>query len=353
MRLESLPGPCGPNRDWQRLGLASQNPFVTLEWAAAWWRHFGRDRPLHILGFRDDSGTLIGLLPLYLASRRPVRVLRFIGHGPANQLGPVCAPEHRVVAAAALKQALSELDWNVYIGERMAVAEGWHDLLGGVVTRLESSPTIRFESADWDHYLSTRSANFRQQARRFERRLDRKYELRFRVADDQRRIEDDMDTFFALHDARWAREGGSSSFAGPLRDFHREIGALALAGGWLRLWFLELDGVPRAATYNFQLGHASWFFQSGRDPEFNNDRLGQVLLNHTIRQALREGIDEFKLLIGEHGYKDRYATGDAPVETIALARGVASRAALKTIIPARNAFRAAGQRLQDTKTHTS
>jgi CelD/BcsL family acetyltransferase involved in cellulose biosynthesis len=352
LAVEPLPGLPSPNAEWQRLGLEAGNPFSTWEWASAWWRHFGGDRHQRILGCRDGSGDLVGILPLYLASGRPLRILRFVGHGPANQLGPICLPQHRDAVARAFRNALADqAGWDVCVAERLDASEGWRELIKGSVTRFESSPIIRFDTSDWDEYLASRSANFRQQTRRLERRLEREYSLRYRLASDPDRLEQDMDTFFALHEERWESAEDSVAFAGSLNQFHRDLAALALAGGWLRLCFLELDGVPRAANYSFGLGGAYWYFQAGRDPAFDKDRVGIVLLNNVMREAVQSGSGEFKLLLGTHDYKSRYATDDVPVETVAVARNPATRAALRMAVPSRRALRAVRQRLRKPPAH--
>ena len=99
--LESVRG------EWTDLAARSDNVFATYEWLAAWWRHFGRDRPLLLTSVRDAAGDLVAILPLYLAARRPVRVVRFLGHGATDQLGPVCAVADRDRARRALADFLS------------------------------------------------------------------------------------------------------------------------------------------------------------------------------------------------------------------------------------------------------
>jgi CelD/BcsL family acetyltransferase involved in cellulose biosynthesis len=340
LRVEPLPDLPGGEEEWKQVGHECGNPFTTWEWAATWWRHYGEGRPQRILGCRDEGGALVGVLPLYLAARRPLRVLRFVGHGFADQLGPVCAPGRRAGVAAAFGRALADdRGWSFCVAERLSAAEGWRGLIDGTVTRSEPSPTIRFDGADWEGYLASRSSNFRQQARRMERRLARGYELNFRLASDPARLEDDMDLFFRLHYDRWAGAGGSGAFIERRERFHRELVALALREGWLRLSFLELDGVPRAALYCFRLGGADWYYQAGRDPDFERQRVGYVLLNNAVREAANDGMSEFKLLLGEHGYKSRYTDDETPVETFAIARNAALATALRLGVPLRDRLR--------------
>jgi CelD/BcsL family acetyltransferase involved in cellulose biosynthesis len=315
--------------EWGALAEAAGNLFATPEWAECWQRHVGhRYRPL-TLGARADDCRLMGVVPLAVRGRRPLRVARFQGSGVGDELGPACAPEDRDGVAAALREALDarELPLDLLLAERMPAPQGWARALGMRRLRDESSPVLRTDATSWDDYLASKSSNFRSQLRRKERALARDHGLAFRLADDPERLHRDLDVLFDLHRARW---GGAESvaFAGPRVDFHREFAAVALERGWLRLWILELDGRPAAAWQGFRFAGAELFYQSGRDPACDRLSVGLVLLAHTIRAALEDGVREYKLLRGGEGYKDRFATDDPGLETAAVARGTAARAAV-------------------------
>ena len=49
-----------------------------------------------------------------------------------------------------------------------------------------------------------------------------------------------------------------------------------------------------------------------------------MLLAHAIRQAAADGVGEYRLLRGGEGYKHRFATADAGIETVGVARGLAA-----------------------------
>jgi CelD/BcsL family acetyltransferase involved in cellulose biosynthesis len=88
----------------------------------------------------------------------------------------------------------------------------------------------------------------------------------------------------------------------------------------LRLWRLELDGVPVAAWYGFRFGDTEFAYQSGRDPTHEREGVGLVLLAHTIRESLEQGIRAYRFLRGGEAYKAHFADADEPVTTWALAR---------------------------------
>ena len=315
---------------WTELAAQAGNVFSSWEWASTWWRHYGGNRALMLYACRDAAGRLVAILPLCRGSIARMRTIRFIGHGVADQLGPVCARADRPAVARALRKALldSPSGWDAFIADRIPADHGWSALLPGHRVRREPSPTLSLRGLTWEGFLAARSQNFRQQVRRRERRLQRERGLRFRLATDPDRLGDDMTTLFALHAARWGAE--STSF-GTHGDFHREFAARSLQRGWLRLWFAELDGSPVAAWYGLRFAGDEYYFQSGRDPREEASSVGFVLMSHTIREAVGDGQQTYRLLRGGEAYKDRFADGDAPVDTLLSAHGATGRAAVAAV----------------------
>jgi CelD/BcsL family acetyltransferase involved in cellulose biosynthesis len=338
-------------REWSAVAMRSDNIFATWEWADAWWRHFGGANRLRVVVCRDAAGAVRFVVPLYLAALGPLRLLRFVGHGPADELGPICAVGDRHRAAAALQLALSAVQerWDVFLGERLPASTSWEAVSGARRLKREATPVVRLDGRTWDGWLATRSANARQQVRRFERKLARQHELRLRLCAGDAELPRDLDVLFALHDARWGDEA-SGAFTEPRRRFHREWAAVALARGWLRLWTLDLDGRPAAVFYGFRFGESDYYYQAGRDPAHGPSSVGFVLLLHTIRDAATAGMSAYRLLRGDESYKDRFADDDPGLDTIlvpATPRGrLAGRAAVVALRMGPEVRRSIGQLLR-------
>ncbi|HEX8051929.1 MAG TPA: GNAT family N-acetyltransferase [Thermoleophilaceae bacterium] len=307
--------------DWQRLAEAAGSPFSTYEWAETWWRHYGAGRELHLLRCRDDAGRAFAILPLFLARSRPVRILRLVGQGAADQLMPICAPQDADAAAAALHEALRDglAGWQALIADRLP-GEEWAERLGGRALDRTPSPVLEAGGASFDDWLATRSKNFRDQVKRRERKLAKSHELAFRLTDDPARLDEDLGTLIRLHRERWGDASGS--FEGGREEFHRDFARVALDRGWLRLWTLELDGRPAASWLGYRFGGDEWYYQAGRDPELEREAVGFVLMAHTVRAALDDGVARYRLLLGGEGYKDRFANADHGLHTTMLGRGV-------------------------------
>jgi CelD/BcsL family acetyltransferase involved in cellulose biosynthesis len=332
LTLEPLDGLSAAREEWTALAEQAGNLFATWEWADAWWSVYGGGRgDLVITGCRDASGALVGILPLYASRRGPVRMLRFVGHGPADQLGPVCAPGDRHAVADALKRLLDGRRWNVMLAERLAPAEGWTGMLGGTVVHREDSPTLQIGGRSFDEYLASRSKNFRDQVRRRARKLAREHDVAFRLSD-AATLDGDLNTLFRLHDARWSgADEETSAFDAERQRFHMAFARHAVERGWLRLWVLEAGGAPVACWYGFRFAQTEWYYQSGRDPDWEKQSVGFVLMAHSIQAAFDDGMLEYRLLRGGEGYKERFASDDHGIETMALARGPVGRAALAAV----------------------
>jgi CelD/BcsL family acetyltransferase involved in cellulose biosynthesis/dTDP-4-amino-4,6-dideoxygalactose transaminase len=329
LRLVAVAGLDEVRETWQALARRSRNVFATWEWADTWWRHFGACRQLRVSVCRRSSSEAVAVLPLCSARERSLRTLRFIGYGPADQLGPVCAPKDAPAVARALRRELASRmsPWDLFVADHLPADEGWGALLGARFAAREPSPVVDIQTTDWDAFLAARSASLRKQIRYQERRLEREHALSYRLAAEPARIDDDFELLRSLHERRWAA-GVSDAFAGPRRAFLRDFVRCALERGWLRLWFLELDGRAVAGWLGFRYCGVESYYQGGRDPAWDRRSVGAVLVAHTLRAAIRDGMTEYRFLRGGEAYKDRLATRDAGVETLVLAGTSAGRAAL-------------------------
>ena len=325
--------------EWTALAAGGGNVFATHEWASCWWRHHGGDRRPLVTACRAGDGRLLAVLPLYLWAARPLRILRFIGHGAGDQLGPVHAQGDRGAVEPLVRQALGSLGWDLFVGEQLPARALWSGALEAGVIRREGSPVLAAPAGGWPEYLAGRSANFRQQLGRKERNLARRHRVELRLVTEPERLPEAMDRLFELHALRW---GGDGSAFLPRAPFHRDFAAVALGRGWLRLWLLELDGRPAAAWYGFRFGGVEHYYQSGRDPAFDHLSAAFVLLAHTIRAAFDDGVTEYRFGRGQDPYKYRFTDTDPGLETIAATRGPVAAAAL---LAARRAYPLAKRRM--------
>lgn len=310
---------------WNRLAERARNLFGTHTWAHCWWQVYGDGGTPKVLV--DDPVDPRVILPMY-TSGRLLRQLRFIGHGPADQLGPVCAPGDSTLAAPLLRAAIAdgELAADVLLLQDMPVADPWWSPLGARRISTEQSPVLEFTEFDsWEAFLATKSRNFRGQAVRKPRRLEKAHKVTYRLADADT-LERDLDDLWRLHAARW--DGGSPLLDDRFLRFIATFCDAALERDWLRLWMLDVDDETVSALLVFRFGEDEYCYQFGRDPAWDSESVGFVLLVHAIAHALDTGAREFRFLRGDEDYKGRFASREADIETRAVPAGLRGRAAI-------------------------
>lgn len=300
--------------DWERVAANGGNIFGTWEWNHLWWRRYGRGRTLRVAVHLEDA-EITALVPLFLWSQRGLRILRLVGHGHGDRLGPVTRDDDADTAVSALQHALAAQPYDVFVGDWVAGAHHWSRTLGGRVVRTTGYPIVRLPQS-WAEFLAALSPRFRKGLRNLRNRLEREYELEHRYAD-AATLDRDLDTAFRLHRARFG-EHGRCNYCGEHESFQRDFARVALERGWLRLLFLELDGEAVCFEHGFVFGDAYFAYQAGRDPAWDRHSVGTLLELETIRRAIWAGLAEYRFLGGDETYKYRFPAEDPRLETVAV-----------------------------------
>jgi CelD/BcsL family acetyltransferase involved in cellulose biosynthesis len=337
LSIEILDSFEGIEAAWGALALEAGNVFGTPEWAATWWLHYGRGRDLRVVACTTPDGRLAAILPLSVQRRIGLRVVRYLGVGPADELGPVCHADLRPAVAHALRLALTRLRADVLIADVHPADAGWREQLDGWSVDREPSPRIVFAGRTWDEYYLTRRSEMRRRLKRDERRLRESHGLSYRLTSEVT-LASDLDALFAFHAAR---HGSSSNFVAD-EPFHRDFAAVALRNRWLWLRTLELDGRPAGAVIEFAYGRTVSAYQAGMDPAWSRYSIGSLLNREGMRESLGAGATEYRLLRGGEAYKYRWAdkADDLVLETFALprtARGRLGGLGVASVVRARHA----------------
>jgi CelD/BcsL family acetyltransferase involved in cellulose biosynthesis len=314
--------------EWRPLAEQRGNAFVTPEWFLAWLRLCGQGWEPRVTEIRTPDGTLRGILPLVASGAGGRHVLRSCPVGDLFHPAAQARDEEVVAAAAAPAVASRRRGPRSLLLENVDAGGAWWRALAeaspaplATVERAESVlPSVELAGLSWEEYLAGRSRQLRSQLGRKLRSLRREHEVQFRRTQRPGEVRTDLETLFRLHDARWAERRGNSTLAdAALREFHLEFATAALERGWLRLCVMEVDGEPIAALYGWLIGGRWSYYQAGFDPAWSRHSPGFLLLAETIREAIEEGASEYDMLLGEEGFKSRFATSSRSVCTVFLA----------------------------------
>ena len=319
---------------WEAVAARAPSPSPFMSWA--WHRAWADSMPAaevaasEALVLWGAGGAVAALLPVLLRSislhRVPVKALTWaIGDTGCPDHLDVLAPSPSEVDLGALVPLLEDLPWQVVVLSNLAQnAANARQLCESIAARghavhrraLWGCPYLEL-SDDWERYLATLTPTRRQTLRRKERNLRRHHAVAITDYDGDR-LEEGWSHLVRLHQRRW---DGAGAFHDPcVVRLHRRFAAELAARGRLWLTTLDVDGEPAAAWYGFAWLDTVYFYQSGRDPRWDRESVGLVLMGAMIRRAIERGYRRFDFLRGEDPYKRQWTETERVAEEITIFR---------------------------------
>jgi CelD/BcsL family acetyltransferase involved in cellulose biosynthesis len=293
--------------------------FQTWEWQYTWHKHFGKGSHPSILLISNDSlGKPIAIAPLVIKPYVSplLRELTFIGVGVSDYLDVICREGHRNAAVDAVFDFvhanthrwdfvdLHQIPPQGLAADVTGLAED-HDELDAETLDHEMCPVIELPDS-WDEYRKSLGKSLRFNVGYYERSLRKKHDVEIGVADAEN-LDAEMESLFSLHTQRWRKRWLPGVLSGAkVQAFHKDAAEKLLDRGWLRLYYLKIDGVTRASLYCFAFRDTMYYYLGGFDPELAKYGLGTILTGYAIREAIENGFGTFDMLRGSEEYKLRW-----------------------------------------------
>lgn len=339
--LEELRG------DWRRL--LAQTPgatfFHTLEWLETYWKHYAGNQRLRVLVLRS-VGEVVGILPLVERSEpRRVGEMRFLTYpldywgsfyGP---IGPCPGP---VLAAGLEHVRRTKKRWDA-IELRFVDAQG--DDAGATERALRAAgmtplitpvaeTTLVDCTGNWDDYWARQSSKWRNNCRRWQKRVEEKGPLKY-VRHRPRGAEfGDYDPRFDLYDAceevarkSWQQNSanGTTISSESIRPFLRDLHAVAARSGAADVNLLYLNDRPAAFAYNYVYRGSVFGLRIGYDPAAASDGLGNLMYLYALRDSMGRGDVLYDLGPGSLECKRYWASQVRPVHQFSYYRPTSAR----------------------------
>lgn len=287
------------------------DPFLSWEWIATWWHHFGSRYELVLITVREE-GSLVGLAPLMVQPQRIcglyLRVLTSIGYPPPDVSGFLTLSNRCDVTRAIVDY----LATNNTIWEAIQLNEFPNNIFSDEqnLKKLEAFCTIDIPTSrhwfilmngpDWDAYHIQLPARVRKDLRRCRRRLEELGEIGFMRYTGDQFHPDHMESVFDIN----SRSHHPGNYRiGSQRDFHRHLGRAMQEAGWIDMSFLLLDGNPIAYQYGFVYRQRASIWRTGFDHSYRIYAPGKLLLLEYLQDSYQRGILDIDWLRGDHNYK--------------------------------------------------
>lgn len=305
--------------------------FMRYIYQRTWWQHLGND-DLVLIAFRNDVDQLVGLAPLYgKTNAAGQRELTFVGCvDVSDYLDLIIDRDYVVGVHRALLDCLSGTDmaWNkVYLcslahnsvtptqlAEAATRAFGW----SAEVTQQDVCPVILL-AASWDEYLARINKKQRHEIRRKIRKIEAEADVNWFVIDSADGLAGAMDNFIDLHQK--STRDKQDFWNQDMIAFFKAVTLELAKCGWVKLYFIEVNGVKAASLLCFDYNNEILVYNSGYDPEqFAHLSPGNVLVSYTIQDAIRLGRSRYDFLRGDEVYKFRFGAEAEPVYDLHITR---------------------------------
>jgi len=305
--------------------------FMRYIYQRTWWQHLGND-DLVLIAFRTDDDRLVGLAPLYgKTNAAGQRELTFVGCvDVSDYLDLIIDRDYIADVHRALLDCLSgtdDLAWDkVYLCSlahnsvtptQLAEATrafGW----SAKVIQQDVCPVITL-AASWDEYLAGINKKQRHEIRRKMRKIEAEAEVNWLMIDSANGLAGAMDTFIDLHQK--STRDKQDFWNQEMIAFFKAVTLELAKCGWVKLYFIEVNGVKAATVLCFDYSNEILVYNSGYDPvQFAHLSPGNVLVSYTIQDAIRLGRSRYDFLRGDEVYKFRFGAEAEPVYDLHITR---------------------------------
>lgn len=314
----------------------TDNPFLSWDWCALWWKHFGGRERLLVLVAEDDAGPA-GIAPLAVRRGGPRAlwrgVIHFVGDdGLADYSDFLAAREGDAVVRGIVAWLRDRPGWGVLdlrrVPEESPILPILHSITGRGPRRGGIAVECRRPYVDlslaWSEYFAGRSRELRQELRTTVNRLRRMDGYRYEVCGGEQ-LERGRETLYALHLRRQARKVGRSVFDGPAAlAFFDELTEARLGNGGAEVSVLRSGDRLISVVLALRMARTLYYWIPTFDEEVRAGSIGKLHLMHVIEDAAARKLGSVDLMIGDERYKLDWATGSRVNWRVALYRDAAA-----------------------------
>ncbi len=312
---------------WNRLAEAAKidHPFLTHSWTRVWWNCFGADARLNILVIQAD-GEPVAIAPMMVSHDRvygfKLRRLRFIHNDHTPTCDFIVAPGGEDAARAVWRHLRkNKSDWDlIELPEtpensaavaqlvELAAADGF--LVGAWASR--ESPYAAL-AGDWDGYVRQLRKHHRSNLNNRMNRLKKLGPIELEVITKRAEIAAALEEGYRIEAAAWKGEAGTAIDSQPeLKRFYTAFADTAAERGWLRLYFLTVNGARIAFDYCLCYRDKLYSLKIGYDPRLAAYSPCNLLKYFLMRDAFELGLSESHFLGTADKWKLEWARETQP-----------------------------------------
>ncbi|MEM2507242.1 MAG: GNAT family N-acetyltransferase [Nitrososphaeria archaeon] len=297
----------------------NNNPFLTFEYLATYWKHFGKDRKLKILCVKDEKNEIVAIAPLRLSNYTFAGLLTYKVIEPLSYMGAdytdfILPNQDEKCLRKIISYLYEKNDWDFIYLYDIPETSTLSNLLRTLNNRTDPfifdtlrgtvCPYISLPNS-MEAFTNRLNPNFRKNLKKRLKKLEKDFrKIELKSYRDFGTVEEAMNIFFKLHQKRWTTKDMPGVFSTTeTKRFYVEVAKRFAEKGWLALYFLTVNDEPIAARYGFEYNNKMYFCLHGFNPDYSRYAPGHIMHLKVIENCIKKGIIECDFLKGGEPYK--------------------------------------------------
>lgn len=298
------------------------NNFMSFEWVRSWWCAYRPEASLRIITVRSSQGGLIGIAPLMILKDERDGVLcnclKFIGDGSdeTDHMSFVLHKDHMDAALAGILEVIrKEINWDILELNMLPSKSALRTVLQQWVTSNKFSTKTKYIeyakynfTGSFEDFFKNLQPRFRTKLRSSRKKLEQSFQVEFGLHDTDNNQEN-LERLFVNHTSRWSAKGQHGVFKEQPRrmEFYSLLTREFSKRGWLRFFYLKLDGEVIAQQYCFEYRKTIYILQEGFNSDYSRDNIGNILRSYVYEYCCENGIKSYDFLGYLSSHKKRWS----------------------------------------------
>ena len=297
--------------------------YLTWEWTQAWLACRENQVTPFVIVVENGDGHVVGIAPYYRCTRKLAKLISYrflqpLGDSQSGAEYPCWIADKDIQSNVYLSIAQALLahksQWDAVYMPNIAI---WNPASSAMVKTLstlrKTSVSLRDKDFSAFRMPENREALHKTMSKSWvksQKRINARFKkLNWSVHSYHSltgpELAQKLETLFTLHKKRWQAAGKPGSFSKHrlLGPFVGLFAQMAAKSGWLRLYFLEVDGTPVAAQLGYVYDDIYHQLHEGFDNSLANGA-GNFLRGKIYEACIDEGIVEYDFL-GDHSEHKR------------------------------------------------
>ncbi len=300
--------------EWDSILKEINNDILFLEpdWILFWWKFFGDKHDLFVLIVFNDE-EIAGICPLMITNKAIYNEIRFIGNRESSSNDFILRDKYREEAFECICNFLRNLEGKNIIAFDVISEQSANYALLNKYLKVNKVPFVSKEVICYflnlkdnsfkDHFEDRFGKKTRQTMNGKEKKLKNLGNLAYkRVV-----TSDEIDEVFEIHEKRWLRKIGNSSFSkGGTKEFYKELALNKNMKFNINVDAIKLNNRIISFMYGFEYNSKYLSLRIAHDDDFYFLSPGELVFKKKIEECFSSQIGVFDFGLGYEPYKAKW-----------------------------------------------